>query len=238
MSAVSERMKEARGRLRSSTYGEPVIFNAVTYYSRTSATTYGTAPITPGTDADVIEQQFLPRRFDFTLADFGTVTPPTVNSILQRASYYYLVTADDKSIIGADTNTYTCFAYRLNSVGDDGATAGFLRSDTVEVEAASETVDPVTKAVSVPTYAAGVEVSGQLVPKTPGAIYSEHGIIARNPFQFLMATADASRFHIGDRVTMGDRVFFVMTEPRLFTSDPSGLTNHADVILEQERASE
>jgi hypothetical protein len=236
MSAVGERMRESRGRLRSN-YGEPVTFNSVVYQARTSATTYGTAPITPGTDADVIEQQFLPRRFDFTLADFGTVTPPTVNNILQRASYYYLVTADDKSIIGPDTNTYSCFAYRLNSTSGDAA-AGFLRTDTVEVEAASETVDPITKAVSVPSYAAGVEVAGQLVPKSPGAVYAEHGIIAKNPFQFLFATDDVDLFHIGNRVTMGDRVFFVMTEPRLFTSDPSGLTNHGDVILEEERASE
>ena len=237
MSRVSESLQRARGRLRSD-YGEPVTFNSTVYQARTSRTTYGTAPVTPGTDADVIEQQYLPRRFDFTLADFGTVTPPAKDSILQRASYYYLVTADDKDIMSSDVSTYICYAYRLNSVGDDGATAGFLLTDTVEVQEATETVDPVTKAVSVPAYGAGVEVSGQLVPKTPGAVYAEHGIVARNPFQFLMPTASADLFHIGYRVTMGDRVFFVMTEPRLFTSDPTGLTNHADVILEEERASE
>lgn len=106
-----------------------------------------------------------------------------------------------------------------------------IYSHTIIVKVASEAVDPVSLAVFPPSYANGVTVSGQLEPKTTGAVYQSHGVVLKNPAIFRCDLADADKFGAGAHVVLGTRIFAVQQQPRRFDAgDPD---DYADVLLDE-----
>lgn len=83
---------------------------------------------------------------------------------------------------------------------------------TLSFFAASETLDA-NGMVQVPTYAGAQTVAGQLTPMTANAAYERTLLALSRPHLFLYEIADESKVNVGNKATLGSRVFEVMSPP-------------------------
>lgn len=98
----------------------------------------------------------------------------------------------------------------------------------------TETADPTTKKVPVPTEGTGVSVQGQLTPMKADAAFQATGIELNNPHLFLCDIEDVASVPIKANIQAEDadgNAYVVTTKPNQWSAITA--QSFAEVILEQ-----